>query len=95
MCGFFGIKAQELKSSRRSRNVARPRMLAMFLARKLVRASYNEIGQYFGGRNHSTVVSAERTVREWMEEGTAIQVSADSWPLREVLDTLEQRLSAG
>ncbi|HRV93197.1 MAG TPA: helix-turn-helix domain-containing protein, partial [Anaerolineae bacterium] len=41
------------------------RMLAMFLARKLTQAAYSEIGDFFGGRNHSTVMFAEKKVRQW------------------------------
>ena len=51
--------------------VSHPRMLAMYLARKHTGAAYSEIGRYFGGRNHSTVISAEKKVLEWLkaEEG--------------------------
>lgn len=92
---FFGVPTDDLKSSRRHRSVSRPRMLAMFLARKLTQAAYSEIGQYFGGRNHSTVMSAERNVKEWLEQGTPIDVASQSWPLEDVLEALEQQLFAG
>ncbi|MBT6156164.1 MAG: chromosomal replication initiator protein DnaA [Planctomycetaceae bacterium] len=92
---FFGVPTEDLKSSRRHRSVSRPRMLAMFLARKLTQAAYSEIGQYFGGRNHSTVMSAERNVKGWLEQGTPIDVASQSWPLEDVLEALEQQLMAG
>lgn len=95
VCGFFGLQPQELKSSRRHRSVSRPRMLAMFLARKHTQAAYSEIGAYFGGRNHSTVISAERKVEALLKDGTAIPVASRSWPLGEVLETLEHQLHAG
>ena len=46
----------------------------MYLARKHVGASYSEIGQFFGGRNHSTVISAEKKVEGWLrtEERTGL-----------------------
>ena len=50
---------------------------------------------YFGGRNHSTVMSAERNVKEWLEQGTPIDVASQSWPLEDVLEALEQQLFAG
>ena len=95
VCSFFGVSTSELKSSRRHRSVSRPRMLAMFLARKLTQAPYSEIGQYFGGRNHSTVMSAQRTVQRWMADGAPIQFASQTWPLNELLETLEQQLQAG
>ena len=70
-------------------------MLAMFLARKHTRAAYSEIGQYFGGRNHSTVISAERRVRHWLDDHSAISVACAPWPVAEVVESLEQQLLAG
>lgn len=95
VCSFFGVPADDLKSSRRHRSVSRPRMLAMFLARKLTQTAYSEIGHYFGGRNHSTVMSAERKVKSWLADGTPITVASQTWPLEEVLEMLEQQLLAG
>ena len=43
-------------------------MLAMYLARKHTDSSYSTIGQHFGGRNHSTVIAAERKVENWLRE---------------------------
>ena len=68
ICRLFGIDAEALKSESRSRAVTHPRMLAMYLARKHTGAAYSEIGRYFGGRNHSTVISAEKKVRSWLDE---------------------------
>ena len=78
-----------------SRTLSQPRMLAMFLARKLTQAAYSEIGQFFGGRNHSTVMSAEKKVRDWLDTKSMIQVNAQSWPLDELIESLEQQLRAG
>ena len=41
-------------------------MMAMYLARKHTGAAYTEIGRYFGGRNHATVISAEKKVQKWL-----------------------------
>ena len=62
VCQLFGIDAGDLKSEKRTRSVSQPRMLAMFLARRHTQAAYKEIGDFFGGRNHSTVVAAEKKV---------------------------------
>ncbi|GAB4141103.1 MAG: chromosomal replication initiator protein DnaA [Planctomycetaceae bacterium] len=95
ICDLFGIESADLKSSKRHRSVSQPRMLAMFLSRKLTRAAYSEIGAHFGGRNHSTVMSAERQVRKWISEEQTLKVAAQTWPLEEVLSTLEHQLQVG
>ena len=69
-------------------------MLAMFLARKLTQAAYSEIGEFFGGRNHSTVISAERQVQEWLADNTPFTIAARQWSASELLQTLEQQLLA-
>ncbi|MBQ18682.1 MAG: chromosomal replication initiator protein DnaA [Planctomycetaceae bacterium] len=95
VCSLFGLRADELKSSRRTRSLAQPRMLAMFLARKHTQAAFSEIGEFFGGRNHSTVMSAVSKVRGWLETDSAMAVSSDSWTVREVVESIEQQLLAG
>jgi chromosomal replication initiator protein len=74
VCELFQISPDALKSENRSRALAYPRMLAMYLARKHVGAAYNDIGRYFGDRNHSTVISAEKKVQGWLraEEKNAV-----------------------
>ncbi|MDA0834952.1 MAG: chromosomal replication initiator protein DnaA [Planctomycetota bacterium] len=94
VCHFFGVPADDLKSPRRSRKVSQPRMLAMFLARKLTTAAYSEIGNYFGGRNHSTVVSAEQRVQTWLDKQEDCQVAARCWSWGDIIENLEQQLSA-
>jgi len=95
VCNLFGVKPKDLQSESRVRTVAQPRMLAMFLARKHTQSAYTEIGQHFGGRNHSTVMSAERKVQQWLDENATIQVAAQTWSIGEILSTLEQQLLAG
>lgn len=94
VCDLFRLIPDELRSSSRTRNVAQPRMLAMFLARKLTQAAYSEIGEFFGGRNHSTVISAERQVQEWLTVDTSFTIAARQWSAGELLQTLEQQLLA-
>lgn len=95
VCRFFGIEADDLKSSRRDRTVSQPRMLAMFLARKHTHAAYREIGKYFGGRNHSTVKAAEQRVSEWIAEQSTMRIASQSWSMEQLLAALEQQLQAG
>lgn len=95
ICSVFGVKPKDLQSESRVRTVSQPRMLAMFLARKHTQSAYTEIGQHFGGRNHSTVMSAERKVQQWLEENSTIQVASQTWTIGEILSTIEQQLLAG
>ncbi|MDA1012928.1 MAG: chromosomal replication initiator protein DnaA [Planctomycetota bacterium] len=95
VCDFFGLDVDEMRSSSRQRTISQPRMLAMYLARKHTQAAYREIGQHFGGRNHSTVVSAEKKIRTWMQADAEVQVASRSWPIHELLESLEQHLQAG
>lgn len=94
VCSTFGVSEADLKSSRRARNISQPRMLAMFLARKLTQAAYSEIGDFFGGRNHSTVMFAEKQVRKWLESSSSIHVAQQEWPMDEIIESLEQQLLA-
>jgi chromosomal replication initiator protein len=94
VCSTFGVSETDLKSSRRARNVSQPRMLAMFLARKLTQAAYSEIGEFFGGRNHSTVMFAEKQVRKWLENRSSIHVALQEWTTAEIIESLEQQLLA-
>ena len=60
----FNIRLSEMYSSRRARAVARPRQIAMYLAKQLTARSLPEIGRKFGGRDHTTVMHAVRKVEE-------------------------------
>ena len=60
----FGIRLQDLLGRKRSRSISHPRQVAMYLARKLTSLSLEEIGMQLGGRDHSTVLHAERTIEE-------------------------------
>lgn len=63
----FTIKLAEMSSARRSRQVARPRQIAMYLAKQLTSRSLPEIGRKFGGRDHTTVMHAVKKVEELRE----------------------------
>ena len=53
---MFGLSTEELRTESRSRDVAFPRQIAMYLAKQLTDASLSEIGQEFGGKHHTTVM---------------------------------------
>lgn len=61
---FYKIKLAELLSKKRTRNIARPRQVAMYLAKELTPSSLPAIGDAFGGRDHTTVLHACRTIAE-------------------------------
>jgi len=65
---YFKIKISDLLSKRRSRSVARPRQMAMALAKELTNRSLPEIGDAFGGRDHTTVLHACRKIKSLREE---------------------------
>ena len=59
-------------SARRSRQIARPRQIAMYLAKNLTSMSYPEIGKRFGNRDHTTIMHAVRKIEELMEQDTSM-----------------------
>lgn len=61
---YFKIKVADMFSKKRTRNLARPRQMAMYLARELTDLSFPEIGQSFGGRDHTTVLHACAKIEE-------------------------------
>jgi chromosomal replication initiator protein len=59
---YYGVKISDLQGKKRNKSIAFPRQVCMFLARRHTRFSLEEIGGYFGGRDHTTVLHAVRTV---------------------------------
>lgn len=70
---YFKIKVSDILSKRRSRSVARPRQVAMALAKELTNHSLPEIGDAFGGRDHTTVLHACRKIKELREADADIR----------------------
>jgi chromosomal replication initiator protein len=69
---YFKIKVSDMHSKKRSRNLARPRQVAMALAKDLTQMSLPEIGEAFGNRDHTTVLHACRTIASLRKHDTAI-----------------------
>ncbi|KTD51983.1 chromosome replication initiator DnaA [Legionella quinlivanii] len=65
---YYKVKVADLLSKRRSRSIARPRQMAMALAKELTNHSLPEIGDHFGGRDHTTVLHACRKVKELLQD---------------------------
>ena len=68
ICEYFNIKIADLKAKRRTQNIALPRQVAMYLCRKHTETSFPTIGDKFGGRDHSTVIHASKTIERKIKE---------------------------
>jgi chromosomal replication initiator protein len=92
VCHTFDLKAEQLRAADRSRDISQPRMLAMYLARKYTESPYGAIGKHFGGRNHSTVMFAERKVQEWIDQTRTVRFAGRPWAIGDAIRAIEQRL---
>jgi chromosomal replication initiator protein len=95
VCEVFGLEGETLQSNRKGKGVAHPRMLAMWLCRKHTRAALSEIGRYFGGRSHSTVISAEKKINAWMAKGRTLDLPERLWKVDDAIRRIEESLRAG
>lgn len=77
VCDHFSVRPTDLRSKRRTRNVALPRQLAMYLVRKLLHSSYPSIGSLFGGRDHSTVIHAVSVIERRIKEDPGFQATVE------------------
>jgi len=73
----YNIRLADMHSARRARNVARPRQVAMFLAKQLTTRSLPEIGNKFGGRDHTTVMHAVRRIEELKQTDSTLAEDID------------------
>ena len=69
---YFGLTIEDLQGQSRSRVLVTARQIAMYLCRELTEMSLPKIGQQFGGRDHTTVMHAEKKIRQLMAERRAI-----------------------
>jgi chromosomal replication initiator protein len=92
VCRVLRLEAGALQTKGRAWSVSHPRMLAMYLARKHTAAAYSEIGQFFGGRNHSTAVAAEKKVRQWLRDDSELALGERRQRVREVVELAEREL---
>ncbi len=70
---YFNLRVEDLKSQRRTRNIAHPRQIAMYLSRKLTDMSLPKIGEEFGGRDHSTVIHAYEKISDNLTKDESLQ----------------------
>ncbi len=95
VCEAFGLEGKTLRAKTKCQNVSQPRMLAMFLARKYTRTALSEIGDYFGNRQHSTVISAQKKVESWIQTDELIGCGRGRVAVRDMLKSLEATLQVG
>ncbi|MCH2179226.1 MAG: chromosomal replication initiator protein DnaA [Mariniblastus sp.] len=95
VCDFCEIKPAELRSSSRRKRISTARMLAMYLSRQYTSSAFSEIGDYFGGRSHSTVIAAQKKVNDWITENQAIDLPNAYYPAKEAIARLESNLRIG
>lgn len=84
VCTYFRLHISEMKSARRSREVARPRQIAMYLCREFTSRSLPDIGRRFGDRDHTTVMHAIRQVEKLCIESE--EVAGDVRLLRRAVE---------
>ena len=74
---FYSINLQEMLSQRRSRPLARPRQIAMYLSKKLTTRSLPEIGRKFANRDHTTVIHAVKTIDKLCQNSDEMKKNVD------------------
>lgn len=79
----FDVKVSDIKGKRRHRSISYPRQIAMYLTRELTSSSYPEIGSKFGGKDHTTVMSAVKKIRKLEKEDP---------PTRSAIKSLKRKL---
>ncbi|MDR2345667.1 MAG: hypothetical protein LBE18_06340 [Planctomycetaceae bacterium] len=89
----FGLSEGVLQSRDRSRQLNVPRMLAMWLARKYTRFALSEIGRFFGERSHSTVVTAQKKVDQWIVQKNVSALMEQNFNVTQTLQNIERKLN--
>ncbi len=86
VCNYYHLRLEDLKSKKRTKTVAFPRQIAMYLCRELTDFSLPRIGEDFGGRDHTTVIHAHEKINRLLKNDSQLQ---------HVIDTLKKRIRRG
>ena len=70
---IYSLKVEDLKAKKRTRTVAYPRQIAMYLCREMTDMSLPKIGEIFGGRDHTTVIHAHEKISQELKKDTGLQ----------------------
>ena len=84
VCDYFKITLDDIKGKKRSQNINYPRQVAIYLCRVMANESFPKIGTYFGGRDHSTIMSSYRKIKSDLQTNEQLKV---------VIKELKQQLS--
>ena len=84
VCDYYKISIEQMKGKNRNNAVNFPRQIAIYLCRELTNESFPKIGSYFGGRNHSTIISADQKIRKELDTNEK---------LKEVIKDLKRELT--
>jgi chromosomal replication initiator protein len=95
VCRYLGMETSRLHENSRARAVSYPRMLVMYLARRLAGASYGEISRYYNTKSHTTAIAAERKVAKMLEDDAPLFANIDRCPVREIIETVERDVYRG
>ena len=74
VCEYFKIDIEDLKGKKRSKDVNYPRQIAIYLCRKMTSESFPKMGTYFGGRDHSTIISAYQRIENDLKTNPQLQI---------------------
>lgn len=85
VAGFYGIRVEDLKSKRRTRTVAFPRQVAMYICREMTENSLPQIGEQFGGRDHTTVLHAYEKISADIKNDTALALT-----IKNIIESIKQ-----
>jgi chromosomal replication initiator protein len=83
VASYYGLKPSDIKSERRHKSVSTPRAVAMYIARHNTKDSYPDIARAFGGKHHTTVISAVQKIQEKLKDDAS---------LRSELHAIEQQI---
>lgn len=86
VAAHYGLKVAEMKSKKRTRSIAFPRQIAMYLTRELTDLSLPKIGEEFGGRDHTTVIHAYDKIKEEMNSDPSLQLT-----IKEIIDIIHRQ----
>ena len=95
VCNITGLKSADLRSKSRRKSISSARMLAMYLAREHTNAALSEIGDYFGGRSHSTVIAARKKVTSLIEDDSEIALANSKIKVKVAIDRIQSKLRIG
>ena len=85
VAGYYGLKVSDIKSKRRTRDISKPRQIAMFLCREHTKSSLPEIGRQFGGKDHTTVIFSYKKISKIAKENKELQTT-----ILEIIDLIEK-----